>query len=601
LSVFGVYRKIFELLDKKERRRFFLLVGILMAVAVAELAGLSAVFAVLAVLSNPERITSGGRINWLYDTLGFTSVHDFQIAVAAGAIVVLLGSQAVKAVGIYATARYTSMRNYSLSSRLLSLYLRQPYAWYLNRNSADASRKLLNEIQQFNGKALVPALNLIASTLPALAIIGFLLYVDPLICLVTSVVIGGGYLVVFLWQRRRLSMIGKELVRHNKARFRLTSEAMGGFKEVKLLGLERDFSRRFDKAGLEAARHNATASVLQQVPKLALEAIVFGFLILLVMVLLLRNDGNLSAILPTLGIFAFATMRLFPRIQNIYAAFNTMQVGQAALDQVYDDYMASSKTAIDMPSGGTSILRPERQVVLDKISYSYPKHNRTALKDVSLEIRTCTTVGIVGGTGAGKTTLVDVILGLLTPDSGEIRIDDTPLGLANMRPWQRAIGYVPQSIYLIDDTVARNIAFGLPAEEIDQAAIERAAKLAALHDFVTTELPDGYNTIVGERGVRLSGGQRQRIGIARALYNEPSLLILDEATSALDNITERVVMEAVDTMRHEMTIVMIAHRLSTVRQCDVIHIMERGTIVASGTYDELLDGNELFRKMAVGT
>jgi ABC-type multidrug transport system fused ATPase/permease subunit len=309
----------------------------------------------------------------------------------------------------------------------------------------------------------------------------------------------------------------------------------------------------------------------------------------------------LSAILPTLGIFAFATMRLFPRIQNIYAAFNTMQVGQAALDQVYDDYMASSKTAIDMPSGGTSILRPERQVVLDKISYSYPKHNRTALKDVSLEIRTCTTVGIVGGTGAGKTTLVDVILGLLTPDSGEIRIDDTPLGLANMRPWQRAIGYVPQSIYLIDDTVARNIAFGLPAEEIDQAAIERAAKLAALHDFVTTELPDGYNTIVGERGVRLSGGQRQRIGIARALYNEPSLLILDEATSALDNITERVVMEAVDTMRHEMTIVMIAHRLSTVRQCDVIHIMERGTIVASGTYDELLDGNELFRKMAVGT
>jgi ABC-type multidrug transport system fused ATPase/permease subunit len=240
-------------------------------------------------------------------------------------------------------------------------------------------------------------------------------------------------------------------------------------------------------------------------------------------------------------------------------------------------------------------------VVLDRVSYSYPEHSRTALKDVSLEIRTCTTVGIVGGTGAGKTTLVDMILGLLTPSSGEIRIDDVPLGIENMRPWQRAIGYVPQSIYLVDDTVARNIAFGLPPEAIDQAAIERAARLAALHDFVLSELPEGYNTIVGERGVRLSGGQRQRIGIARALYNQPSLLILDEATSALDNITERVVMEAVDTMRHEMTIVMIAHRLSTVRQCDVIHVMERGAIVASGTYDDLLDGNELFRKMAVGT
>jgi ABC-type multidrug transport system fused ATPase/permease subunit len=599
--LFEIYRKIFELLDEKERRRFFLLMGILVAVAVAELLGLSAVFAVLAVLSNPDSVTSGGRLNWLYDTLGFTSVHDFQIAVAAGAIVFLLASQAVKAVGIYSTARYTSMRSYTLSSRLLSLYLKQPYAWYLNRNSADASRKLLNEIQQFNGKVLVPALNLVASALPALAIIGFLLYVDPLICIATSVVIGGGYLIVFLWQRRRLSVISKELVRHNKTRFRLTQEVMGGFKEVKLLGLEKGFSRRFDKAGLEAARHTATANVLQQVPKLALEAIVFGFLILLVMVLLLRNDGNIAAILPTLGIFAFATMRLFPALQKIYASFSSMVVGQAALDQVYEDYVESSKTAIDLPSGGTSILRPEHAVVLDKVSYSYPEHSRTALKDVSLEIRTCTTVGIVGGTGAGKTTLVDMILGLLAPTSGEIRIDDVPLGIQNLRPWQRAIGYVPQSIYLVDDTVARNIAFGLPAEAIDQAAIERAAKLAALHDFVLAELPDGYDTIVGERGVRLSGGQRQRIGIARALYNEPSLLILDEATSALDNITERVVMEAVDTMRHEMTIVMIAHRLSTVRQCDVIHVMERGSIVASGTYDDLLDGNELFRKMAVGT
>ncbi len=599
--MFEIYRKIFELLDEKERRRFFLLMGILVAVAVAELIGLSAVFAVLAVLSNPASVTSGGRLNWLYDTLRFTSLHDFQIAIAAAAIVVLLASQAVKALGIYATARYTSMRSYTLSSRLLSLYLKQPYAWYLNRNSADASRKLLNEIQQFNGKVLVPALNLVGSALPALAIISFLLYVDPLICIATSVVIGGGYLIIFLWQRRRLSMISKELVRHNKTRFRLTQEVMGGFKEVKLLGLEKGFSRRFDRAGLEAARHNATASVLQQVPKLALEAIVFGFLILLVMVLLLRNDGNIATILPTLGIFAFATMRLFPALQKIYASFSSMVVGQAALDQVYEDFVASSKTAIDLPTGGTSVLRPERAVVLDRVSYSYPEHSRTALKDVSLEIRTCTTVGIVGGTGAGKTTLVDMILGLLTPSSGEIRIDDVPLGIENMRPWQRAIGYVPQSIYLVDDTVARNIAFGLPPEAIDQAAIERAARLAALHDFVLSELPEGYNTIVGERGVRLSGGQRQRIGIARALYNQPSLLILDEATSALDNITERVVMEAVDTMRHEMTIVMIAHRLSTVRQCDVIHVMERGAIVASGTYDDLLDGNELFRKMAVGT
>ena len=276
-------------------------------------------------------------------------------------------------------------------------------------------------------------------------------------------------------------------------------------------------------------------------------------------------------------------------------------VGRAALDQVFDDYIATSQTAVDLPSGGTAVLRPERAIVLDSISYSYPENERTALKNVSLEIGACTTVGIVGGTGAGKTTLVDLVLGLLSPTEGEIRIDDTALTNANMRPWQRAIGYVPQSIYLVDDTVTRNIAFGLPTEEIDAEKVERASRLAALHDFVVNELPLGYDTIVGERGVRLSGGQRQRIGIARALYNTPSLLILDEATSALDNITEKVVIEAVENMRNEMTIVMIAHRLSTVRRCDVIHVMERGTVVASGTYDQLLEGNELFRKMAVGT
>jgi ABC-type multidrug transport system fused ATPase/permease subunit len=599
--VLQVYRRIFELLDAKERRRFFLLMAILIAVAVAELMGLSALFALLAVLAEPERVTAGGRITWVYDSLGFSSVHDFQVALAVCAIVVLLGSQAVKALGIYAAARYTSMRNYSMSSRLLSLYLRQPYTWFLTRNSADASRRLLNEINQFNTRVLVPALNLVASGLQVLAIALFLVVVDPLICLATAVVIGGGYLVVFLWQRRRLSWIGRELVRHNKTRFRLTQEAMGGFKEMKLLGLERGYSRRFEEAALEAARHNATASVLQQLPKLALEAIVFGFLIALVMFLLVRNDGNLAAIVPKLGIFAFATMRLFPALQRIYGAFSSIVVGQAALDQVYNDYIATSRTAVDLPSGGTTVLRPQRAIVLDGVSYSYPENERTALKKVSVEIAACTTVGIVGGTGAGKTTLVDLILGLLSPTEGEIRVDDTPLSNANMRPWQRAIGYVPQSIFLVDDTVTRNIAFGLPSNEIDTEKVERAARLAALHDFVMNELPLGYDTIVGERGVRLSGGQRQRIGIARALYNTPSLLILDEATSALDNITEKVVIEAVENMRNEMTIVMIAHRLSTVRRCDVIHVMERGTIVASGTYDELLEGSELFRKMAVGS
>ncbi len=260
------------------------------------------------------------------------------------------------------------------------------------------------------------------------------------------------------------------------------------------------------------------------------------------------------------------------------------------------------------PQPGTAARAPKqgrpsrcsRDLELRHIDYSYATAERTALKDVNLKIPARSTIGIVGGTGAGKTTLIDLILGLLSPQEGEILVDGAPITSANLRAWQRSLGYVPQSIYLTDESVAQNIAFGVPREKIDRAAVERAARIAALHDFVLEELPKGYDTIVGERGVRLSGGQRQRIGIARALYTDPSLLIMDEATSALDNITERAVMEAVDNIRHDRTIILIAHRLSTVRGCDTIFLLERGGVAASGTYDELVKGSETFRKMAVG-
>ncbi len=596
-----VYHRIFDLLDKTEQRRFLILMGLLILVAIAELAGLGAVFLLLGVLSDPDRIQESERLSWAYETFGFSSVSSFQVALAILAILVVLSSQAIKMAGIYASARFSSMRQYTLSSRLLSIYLRQPYTWYLGRSSSDVSRRVLSEVNNFIGKVLLPSLNLVSAALVTLAIIGFLLAVDPVICIATGLIIGGGYLGIYFWQRRRLKWIGKELVRHNQTRFRLTQEAMGGFKEVKLMGLERGYSRRFESAALKAARHGAYASVLQQLPRIALEAIVFGFLIGLVMVLLLWNEGNLAAIIPKLGIFAFATLRLLPSLQKIYAAFTSILVGQASLEQIYDDFMKASKTAVDLPTGGDKRLGLDQAITLENVAFSYPAAERTALRNVSLRIPKCTTVGIVGGTGAGKTTLVDLILGLLSPDSGEIRIDETPLSRDNLRSWQRSIGYVPQSIFLTDDSVRQNIAFGVPQDAIDNHAVERAAKLAALHDFVIEELPEGYETIVGERGVRLSGGQRQRIGIARALYHSPSLLILDEATSALDNITERVVMEAVETIRDEMTIIMIAHRLSTVRNCDVIYVMEHGTVASSGTYDELLHTSALFQRMAVGS
>jgi ABC-type multidrug transport system fused ATPase/permease subunit len=243
-------------------------------------------------------------------------------------------------------------------------------------------------------------------------------------------------------------------------------------------------------------------------------------------------------------------------------------------------------------------LRLTQKIQLTKVSYRYPSASQLALKSIDLIIHAHSTVGFVGATGSGKTTLVDVILALLEPQEGILTVDGQPITLANCRQWQRIIGYVPQQFYLADDSVAANIAFGMNVKDIDQKAVERVAKIANLHEFVTNDLPQGYATTVGERGVRLSGGQRQRIGIARALYHNPQVLILDEATSALDNLTEQAVMEAVNNLGHEITIIMIAHRLSTVRQCDQIYLLDRGELKASGTYEILKQQNEQFKKLS---
>jgi ABC-type multidrug transport system fused ATPase/permease subunit len=279
-----------------------------------------------------------------------------------------------------------------------------------------------------------------------------------------------------------------------------------------------------------------------------------------------------------------------------YTHLTQLRFAGPALDSLHRDLVSLAPQPVQAPAAAPLPLA--RAITLEGITYAYPKAPRAAVQGLALEIPAFTTVGLVGATGSGKTTTVDIILGLLEPQAGQLRVDGAPITAENRRAWQRSLGYVPQQIFLADDTVAANIAFGIPKNQIDREAVERAARIANLHDFVTLEMPQGYSTVVGERGIRLSGGQRQRIGIARALYHRPQVLILDEATSALDNLTEQAVMEAVHALGHEITIILIAHRLSTVRDCDHIYLLEKGQLTAQGTYDELVAGNKRFRRMA---
>jgi ABC-type multidrug transport system fused ATPase/permease subunit len=421
--------------------------------------------------------------------------------------------------------------------------------------------------------------------------------VEPVIALLAVVLFGGSYVIVFILARRALARIGSVVLTANGQRFKSVHEAMSSIKDVKILGVEQTFLDRFRRPTSEMAVVQSHGAVIGEAPRSILQALALAGMLVLILHLLVIRSGSLNEIVPTLGIFAFAGLRLFPALQMIYRQVGALKVTKPAVDELFADMMETGANAMAWPEDRPA-LRLDRELELDGISYAYPEASRTALKSLDLAIPARSSLGIVGGTGAGKTTLVDIMLGLLWPDEGSIRVDGVPVTRENLRAWQKNIGYVPQQISLVDDTVAANIAFGIPSERIDMAAVERAARIAELHDFVLGELPDGYETRVGDHGVRLSGGQRQRVGIARALYHDPDVLILDEATSALDNLTEKAVMDAVHNLGQAKTIIMIAHRLSTVQGCDTILMIERGQIVAQGPYADLLGKNAKFRAMA---
>ena len=593
----SIYTKLFDLLDHRERLRFYQLLVLIILMGLLDMAGVASILPFLAVVSNPEMVATNSYLSALYTLSGFETNQAFLILLGGLVFAFVIFSLAFKTLTLYAIARFSQMRNHSISTGLLASYLSQPYVWFLNRHSADLGKSVLAEVQSLVTGVLIPAMRLLAQSVSMSFLVVLLIVVNPSVALTAATGLGGAYVVIFLTVRRYLMRIGKTRLVANKARFQIAQEVTGGIKEVKLMGLEAAYLARFRQPSRLMATTTANAQIVGELPRHLLEGIAFGGMIALIMTLLLRDGGNLADTLPVLGVFAFAALRMFPAVQQIYHSLTLMRSNGMVLDSIHRDIMAMQK-APEGAAPATAKLHLRQKLDLEGVHYAYPNAETSALKGLSLSIKANTTVGIVGGTGAGKTTAVDLMLGLLEPQTGELRVDGVVIGPANLRAWQNSVGYVAQQIFLIDDSVAANIAFGIPPEAIDMAAVERAARVANLHDFVMSDLSQGYQTAVGERGVRLSGGQRQRIGIARALYHDPDVLLLDEATSALDNVTERAVMEAVHNLGHDKTIIMIAHRLTTVRDCDMIFLLENGQLAAQGRYDDLVRDNETFRRMA---
>ena len=474
-------------------------------------------------------------------------------------------------------------------------YLLQPYSYFLKKSSSDFGKNILNEVGRCITSLVIPAMNTLSRVLVVIMLVIMLLFVDAAITLITVFILGGSYVIIFYLLRRRLHQIGELSSKSIFNRFKIINETFSGIKYIKLRGMENKFLNSFLKPSKNLADYSIESSSISILPKYLLETLAFGSIIVILLYNLL-GGGNANEVIPILSVYAFAGYRLMPALQQIYGGMTAVKYNMPALQLIINDLKECDNNNNSKKETVGSIAF-KNSLYLESINFRYEGTKKNILTNLNLEIQCRTTVGIVGSTGSGKTTLVDIILGLLTQNSGKIFVDNIQINSDNIACWQEHLGYVPQSIFLTDDTIERNIAFSLSDNEIDSNKIKKASKIAELDSFIN-ELPDKYKTYVGERGVRLSGGQRQRIGIARALYNNPNLLVFDEATSSLDGVTENAIVDAIHNLSNKKTIIMIAHRLSTVKECDIIYVLENGSIVDSGKYDELISGNEYFKKVA---
>ncbi len=592
------FKKLLLLLNSHERKRVILLLVMITIMALLDMIGVASILPFMAVLTNPGLIESNHILNAMFKTasiFGVESNQQFLFALGVFVFILLIISLTFKAFTTYLQVRFVRMREQSIGKRLLEGYLHQPYSWFLNHHSADLGKTILSEVNVVIDNGINPFIELMAKGMVAIALIILLLITDPKLALIVGFSLATAYWIIFFCIRKYVIRTGEERLKNNQLRFTTISEVFGAIKEVKLSGLEENYIKNFSKSAQILARTIASSQVIAILPRFILEAVAFGG-ILLIILYIMAGTGSFNSAIPILSLYVFAGYRLLPALQQIYASFTKLTFVGPSLEKLYDD-LKNLKNFDE--SQNSKVLPFNKKITLKNVYYNYPSSTRTALKNISMSIPVNSTVGLVGTTGSGKTTTVDIILGLLEPQKGTLEIDEKIITKQNSRSWQRSIGYVPQHIYLSDDTIEANIAFGVKPEDINQAFVEKASKIANLHEFVTKELPKQYKTTIGERGVRLSGGQRQRIGIARALYHNPQAIILDEATSALDNQTEKAVMDAVNNLGKDITIILIAHRLSTVKKCDKIFILEKGELKDQGSFEELINTNEDFRKNAM--
>ncbi len=581
---FRLLSRCFALAAPYGRRKLVVVLAVIFANGLFQVIGVTSIFPFFALAAEPDRIRNSRFGSWLLAYLPPMDQNALLIWAGIVSIALLLLSNAVTLASEVIRTRYGHGLGHFLRTRLMEALSARPYGYFLERNSGALLQKVVFDVMQFINGVFLPLMESLSRIVTLAFLLLTVFLVQPVIALGAALLLGGFYGIVFMLLRHRSHLLGEGLQEANRGTVIAAQQFLGGIKPILVQGKEKFFTEEFARHSAAQARLFPWVPIYGNGPRYLIEPIAFGGLVAAVIWLAAHGRG-FSDILPNLTVMALAGYRMLPSIQILYGQLSQINAMRYTVNEIEAELseIGSSSQITKLPArdGEPALLSFEKAIRLENIVFNYPGSNRAVLENFSLEIPKNNSVGIIGVTGSGKSTLVDIILGLHRPQSGVIRVDDRVLAPGDFGSWRSMIGYVPQDIYLLDASVTANIAFGIPSDEVDQAALREAAEAAQILDFIESELASQWNTVVGERGVRLSGGQRQRIGLARALYHRPQLLVLDEATSALDTKTEMEVIEAINALHGQLTLIIIAHRLSTIARCDSIVSLENERIVPS--------------------
>ena len=581
----NVLVKSWKILTTRQRRLFFIVLLGSIVMAVFEVVGIGLIFGFISVVNDPSLIQEVAGLKYIHGLLYPISVNDFLIISGLVVLATFIAKNAIVLAVTWMQIKFSAYGGHSLAQRLLKTFLAYPYSFYLQENTSILRQIIFGEVDRVSGGLLRGIQIIVSEMFVGTAILLLLVWQNWRVSMVAILCLLGVYALVHFSFRGVADRIGRAVSLSDAERHRSLAHIMDCIKELKVFGNEGAFIRHYGKHSSDWITSNASMQIIGQLPRILIETLTFGAIIGVIVYWLYR-ERPLGEVVAVISLYVLAGYRLMPSLNRLLAASTQVRSNKAALDAVYTKLFETVTESERRPDNEVRI-RFEDTVKLSDVSYQYPRSAHAVIQNLNLSIKANTSVGIIGVSGAGKSTVIDILLGLLKPDSGRLMVDGKIIEGEERRQWRAQIGYVPQDIVLFDDTLAKNIAFSMDEGSINRQAVEDASRLAHLHEFVMRELPSQYDTLVGERGVRLSGGQQQRIAIARALYRSPSLLLLDEATSALDSGTERVIGEAIRSMRGTRTLVIVAHRLSTVQDCDLIYLMEGGRIIDCGVYDEL--------------